>query len=386
MRWYGPSDPVSLEHIAQAGCTHVVTALHAISVGDIWDPESIRAHRALIEEQGLHWTVVESLPVSEAIKTQSGPWRQHIENYKTSLRNLAEAGIQVVTYNFMPILDWLRTDVAHRLSNGAEALLFDKANYAVVDLFMLKRPGAEKDYSSGEIRTLEQRYADMKPNKRETLFRNILLGLPGSDVPFTREQILTMLESYREIDASRLKTHLFDFLEEVAPVADEVDIQLAIHPDDPPFSVLGLPRILSTDQDIEDLIRAVPTASNGLCFCTGSLGARPDNDLVAMVKKYGSRIHFLHLRNTRRVGEDAFMEAEHLDGDTDMYAVMKELVLLMQREQRAIPMRPDHGHKMLDDLPKTVYPGYSAIGRLKGLAELRGLEYAIQRSLKKQLT
>jgi mannonate dehydratase len=381
MRWYGPLDPVSLEHMAQAGCTHVVTALHAIPVGEVWDTESIRMHREQIESRGLAWTVVESLPVSEAVKTQSGPWRQHLDNYKTSLRNLAEAGIRVVTYNFMPILDWLRTDVAYPLPNGAEALLFDRTDYAIVDLFRLKRPGAREEYTPEEIQELEQRYATMEPTAREALFRNILLGLPGSDVPFTPEQILAFLQSYREIDAPRLKTHLCDFLAEVAPVADELGVQLAIHPDDPPFSVLGLPRILSTAQDIEDLIRAVPNKSNGLCFCTGSLGVRPDNDLVEMIKKYGSRIHFLHLRNTRRVREGAFIEAEHLDGDTDMYAVMEEIVRLMQREERSIPMRPDHGHKMLDDLPKAVYPGYSAIGRLKGLAELRGLEYGIQRSL-----
>lgn len=377
MRWYGPSDPVRLQHIAQAGCSGVVSALHAVPVGAVWEVEEIQAHKAAIEAEGLSWTVVESLPVHEDIKTHSGGCDAYIENYKQSLRNLARCGIEVVTYNFMPVLDWVRTDVAFVLPNKAEALLFNKSDYAVFDLFLLQRPGAEADYSPEEIKRHAARFESMPPEKRERLFRNVLLGLPGSDVPFTAAQVLELLEQYKHIGREQLKANLIHFLKEVAPAAREAGIRLAIHPDDPPYSVLGLPRIMSTNQDIQDLMDAVPDAANGLCFCTGSFGARADNDLVGMIKKWGARIHFLHLRNTKRDEEGNFFEASHLDGDTDMHAIMSEVVQLMQREQRSIPMRPDHGHKMLDDLGKKTYPGYSAIGRLKGLAELRGLEYGL---------
>jgi mannonate dehydratase len=377
MRWYGPKDPVSLQDIAQAGCTQVVTALHDIPAGEVWPVEAIQAHKDLIQAVGLEWTVVESLSVHEDIKSQKGNFQKYIDQYKESLHNLAQCGIKVITYNFMPILDWLRTDTAFRLANGSEALLFNRLDYAVFDLFMLRRPGAEKDYSEEKIKRLRSYYEAMSEEKKEHLFRNVLLGLPGSDVPFTPEQVLRLLDQYKDIGRDQLKKNLIYFLEDVSPLAEQLGLQLAIHPDAPPYSVLGLPRIMSTDQDIADIMTAVPSKANGLCFCTGSFGARPDNDLESMVRRWGSRIHFLHLRNTKRDSAGNFMEASHLEGDTDLFTIMNEVVDLMQRENRSIPMRPDHGHKMLDDLTKETYPGYSAIGRLKGLAELRGLEYAV---------
>ncbi len=382
MRWYGPTDPVKLRYIAQAGCTGVVSALHAIPVGEVWPIEDIRLHQEIIEAKGLSWTVVESLPVHENIKSQGEHYEQYIENYKQSLINLALCGIEVVTYNFMPVLDWVRTNIAYRLPNKSEALRFNRADYVIFDLFLLKRPGAEQDYSKDELTEFNARFEAMKYQKRRRLFQTILQGLPGSDVPFTAHQVLALLKQYEHIDRQQLKANLFHFLKEITPVAEEVGIKLAIHPDDPPFSVLGLPRIMSTNEDVEDLMEAVSSEANGLCFCTGSFGARPDNDLEAMVKKWGSRIFFLHLRNTKRDEDGNFMEANHLEGDTNMFAILKEVVKLMQREQRAIPMRPDHGHKMLDDLNKRTYPGYSAIGRLKGLAELRGLEYGVTEFLR----
>ncbi len=384
MRWYGPTDPVKLRHIAQADCTGVVSALHAIPVGNIWPLEEIRRHQEIIEAKGLTWTVVESLPVHEDIKLKGNSYKLYIENYKQSLINLARCGIEVVTYNFMPVLDWVRTNIAYKLPNKAEALLFNRADYAVFDLFLLKRPGAEKEYTKEELTKFSARFESMKDQKRRRLFQNVLQGLPGSNVPFTAKQVLTLLDQYRDIDRQQLKGNLFHFLKEITQVAEDIGIRLAIHPDDPPFSVLGLPRIMSTNQDVEDLMEAVPSKANGLCFCTGSFGARPDNDLGEMAKKWGSRIHFLHLRNTLREETGNFMEARHLEGDTNMFAIMKEVVKLMQREQRAIPMRPDHGHKMLDDLHKKTYPGYSAIGRLKGLAELRGLEYGVRAFLQER--
>ncbi len=381
MRWYGEQDPVQLQHIAQAGCTGVVSALHHVPVGEIWEIDEIMYHKETIEEEGLQWSVVESLPVHEDIKTRSGDYLRYIENYKQSIINLAACDVRVITYNFMPILDWLRTDVSKRLPNKSEALLFNKKEYAIFDLFLLKRPGAMDDYSDKEIEVLRADFEKMNYRKRKTLFKNMLYALPGSDVPFTARQILAQLEKYKDIDRSKLKEHLIAFLNAITPTAEQHGAQLAIHPDDPPFSVLGLPRVWSTAADVAEVISAVPSKANGLCFCTGSFGARADNDIPQMIRDYGDRIYFLHLRNTKRDAEGNFMEANHLEGDTDMYAVMTEVVQLMQRENRSIPMRPDHGHKMLDDLKKVTYPGYSAIGRLKGLAELRGLEYAVGRAL-----
>jgi len=386
-RWYGPNDPVTLHAISHTGATGIVNALHHIPAGEVWSSEEIKKRKDIIEAGGFRWSVVESVNVHESIRTGNSQKDAYIEKYIATLKNLSEAGIKTVCYNFMPVLDWTRTNLDYRLPNGASALRFDAPALAAFDLYILEREGAYNEFTHEEQQRAKEYLDSISADERAVLTDTVMAGLPGTKDVMTIAEFKDHLTKYEGIDAATLKQNLSYFLNAIIPDAAELGIKMCIHPDDPPFPIFGLPRIISTEKDLEYVVNACPSASNGLTFCTGSLGARADNDLPGIVSRLGSHFHFLHLRNVKREEDGSFYEADHLNGSTDMFAVMKNILAEQKRRQDtgredvAIPMRPDHGHKLLDDFNYDTFPGYSVTGRLKGLAELRGLEMGIKRSL-----
>ena len=390
-RWYGPNDPVSISDVRQAGADEVVTALHHVANGDVWTVEEIEKRIKEVEwdaennrTTGLKWTVVESVPVHEDIKKRIGNYIQYIDNYKQTLHNLSKCGVYNVIYNFMPVLDWTRTDLYFELPSGAKALKYSHIAFAAFELFQLKRKGAENEYTEKEKADAQKYFTSLSDEKKSELVKTIIAGLPGAEEGFSLDKFNAVLEGYAGIDADILKANLIKFIGEIAPVADEVSINLAIHPDDPPRPILGLPRVMSNIEDIDALLTSVPIKNNGLCLCAGSFGAGADNDIVQMLKKYGDRVHCMHLRSVKREGKD-FYEDEHLAGSTDLVMVIKAIIDEERKRKAAgckileIPIRPDHGHQMIDDLRKKTNPGYSCIGRLKGLAEIKGIAAAIEK-------
>jgi mannonate dehydratase len=386
-RWFGPDDTVTLEQIRQAGATGIVTALDHVSTGETWSATDIKERKRLIEDAGLTWSVVESVPLHNDIKTRSGEYRRYIDNYRASIRNLGAADVHRICYNFMPVVDWTRTNLTYELANTAQALRFEMTDFAAYDLFVLKRDGAQDSYSDLIVERATERFNAMSADARAALEKNIIAGLPGGEGSYDRDSIRAAIDDFTELGNDRYRANLIAFLEEIIPVAEEAGVVMAIHPDDPPFSLFGLPRVVSTADDARALLSAVPSPANGLTMCAGSYGARGDNDLVAMIREFHDRIYFVHLRNIKREEDGSFYESDHLDGDNDIVGIVN--ALLDEEQQREglppgrcrIPMRPDHGHTMGEEkLDERVRPGYSYAGRMKGLAELRGVIHALEAS------